>query len=388
MSQKNVERAGIGKSISLLLLVSLLLLAVGACAPTQPPPPYPGGGGLGPYSNSNTRIVIAPFYEEYGLHDAYSRHYRRIVGFMSNQLVRHGFEVVNPWATALKEAEYNRYMERARQDSPYAARELCRRYATDLAYIVWLRVKGRRTVNGVCRVKVRMEGEGYDSAGRDIGAAVSKTFVVSRRDCDDAVIEAEKEVADLIGRKLTAWSGRTGSSSGGYYRGSGHGSVAHGGGGVIARHSRALENRIMVRLTGATEYELAEVFGKVLNTARGVEWAKRYRSRIVPDNPQASVVIWEVGIRGTDPFRLQSNIVSMINRILDSGGTLRMRGVTYRYSPAEVDLLKGIRSGDCSSREIQFVIDRERARDREFEGRHDPYRAPRPRPRYYDPGFD
>jgi len=339
---------------------------------------------LAPYAGSGTRIVIVPFYEEYGIHKAYPRHYRRIVGFMSNQLVRHGFEVVNPWATALKEAEYNRYMERSRHDSPYAARELCKRYATDLAYIVWLRVNPQRTPDGLCRVKVRMEGEGYDSAGRDLGAAVSKTFVVTRRSCDDAVIEAEKEVADLVGRKLTSWSGRRS----GYHGGPSYGSrTTSGGGGVLKRRSQALENKIMVRLTGATEYELAEVFGKVLNTARGVVWAKRYRERIVTNNPQASVVIWEVKIDGTDPFRLQANIINMINAILDNGGTIYLNGVRYRYSSAEVDLLKGIRTGDSSSKELHFVIDRERARDREFQGRHDPYR-PRHRPSYYDPGFE
>ena len=383
-------RHGARWPFSPLLLMGVLFLFA-ACAPTNPPPPYPGGGGLGPYTGTNARIVVAPFYEEFGLHDAYARHYRRIVGFVSNQLVRHGFEVVNPWATALKEAEYDRYMERSREDSPYAARELCRRYATDLAYIVWLRVKARRTMDGFCKVRVRMEGEGYDSAGRDIGAAVSKTFVVTRRDCDDAVVEAEKEVADLVGRRLTAWSGRRSAPPGpGYSTGSAGfgGGRSPGGGGVLVRHSRALEGRIMVRLAGATEYELAEVFGKVLNTARGVVEAKRYRSRIVPDNPQASIAIWRVRIQGTDPFRLQANIMTMINKILDNGGEITLKGVPYRYTAAEVDLLKGIRSGDCSSREIQFVIDRERARDLEFEGIHDPYRPSRPAPRGSDQGFD
>ncbi len=339
-------------------------------------------------AQAQTRIVVVPFYTEEGSTQWDSRHYRRILGFMNNQLVRHGFEVVNRRASELKEEEYNRYMERARQDSVLASVEMCKKYATDLAYIVWLSVKREMTPDGYCRAKARLEGEGYDSAGRDLGAAVSKTFIVTKRDCDDAIAEVEKEVADLVGRKLTAWSGgggghvSTGTSGGSY-----GGSYGGGEGGVIKRHSDALENVIMVRLDGATEYEMAEVFGKVINTARGVVEAKRYRSRIVPDNPQASVVIWRVRIEGTDPFRLQANIIKMINDILDSGGEIVMKGVPYRYTAAEVDLLKGIRSGDSSSREIQFVIDRERARDREFEGRHDPYKA-RQRRHYTEPGFE
>ncbi len=360
------------RSVAVLLLLFAMVGGLLALAP---------GKAL-----AQTRIVVVPFYTEEGSTQWDSRHYRRILNFINNQLVRHGFEVVNRRAAELKEEEYNNYMERARQDSVLASVEMCKKYATDLAYIVWLSVKREVTPDGYCRAKARLEGEGYDSAGRDLGAAVSKTFIVTKRDCDDAIAEVEKEVADLVGRKLTAWSGGyggrhvAGGTTGGSYIGS------TGEGGVIQRHSDALENLINVRLDGATEYEMAEVFGKVLNTARGVVEAKRYRSRIVPDNPQASVVIWRVRIEGTDPFRLQANIIKMINDILDNGGEIVMKGVPYRYTAAEVDLLKGIRSGDSSSREIQFVIDRERARDREFQGRHDPYKA-RQR-RYTEPGFE
>lgn len=145
----------------------------------------------------------------------------------------------------------------------------------------------------------------------------------------------------------------------------------------------ALDNMIDVRLDGATEYELTEVFGKVINTATGVVAARRYSAKLVPDNPQASHVTWRVRLQDTDPFRFQTNVMNMINQILDAGGEINLRGVPYRYSAAEVNLLMGIRPGDATSRSIQFVIDRERARDREFERRHDPYKAreiPRSRP--------
>jgi hypothetical protein len=41
-------------------------------------------------------------------------------------------------------------------------------------------------------------------------------------------------------------------------------------------------------------------------------------------------------------------------------------------------LMMGFVPGDATSRSIQFVIDRERMRDREFAGRHDPENAGRP----------
>ena len=83
------------------------------------------------------RIVVLPFYTEEGVDvtDAgyEARHYRRIIRFINNQLVRHGFEVISSHATELKEAEYNRLREIAREDSSLAAREMTRKYAEGVA---------------------------------------------------------------------------------------------------------------------------------------------------------------------------------------------------------------------------------------------------------------
>jgi hypothetical protein len=330
---------------------------------------------------AQTRIVVIPLYTEEGREAKEgcesTLHYRRTMGFIENQLVRHGFEVINPFAKDASEAEYNRIMERSREDSPLACKEMCKKYAVDAAYIVWLKVKIKKTSDGYCKANARLDGQGYDSAARSLGANVSKTFNVTRRDCDNAIAEVEKEVGDLVGRKLTAWSG-----------GKGHGSVVTEAvrvtskpsitaqeGGVLKRKTAELEDVINVRLDGATEYELTEIFGKVINTVTGVVEAKRYSSSLIPDNPQACFAIWRVKIEDTDPFRLQANVMKMIDDILDAGGEIRLKGVPYRYTAAEVDLLKGIRPGEGTVHEIQFVVDRERARDREFSGRHDPYKA-------------
>jgi hypothetical protein len=341
------------------------------------------GIGVAHSAMAQTRIVVIPLYTEEGREAAQggsqTLHYRRTMGFIENQLVRHGFEVINPFAKDASEAEYNRIMERSREDSPLACQEMCKKYAVDAAYIVWLYVKIRRTSDGYCKAKARLDGQGYDSGARSLGANVSKTFVVTRRDCDDAVAEVEKEVGDLVGRKLTAWSG-----------GRTHAAVVSEGpatvvaqttpaapaaGGVLHQEIAKKDNIINVRLDGANEYELTEVFAKVINTVTGVVDAKRYSSSLIPNNPQACFVIWRVRIEDTDPVRLQANVMKMIDDILDAGGELTLKGVPYRYTAAEVDLLKGLRPGDATTREVQFVVDRERARDREFSGRHDPYKA-------------
>lgn len=334
------------------------------------------------------RIVVLPFYNEEGTDTKeggqVTNDYRRMMRFINNQLVRHDFEVINPFAHDASEREYNRVMERAREDSPLAALEMCKKYGTDAAYITWLSVKLKKTDDGYCKASARVDGEGYDSAAHDLGAGLSKTFKVSKRDCDDAIAEVEKEVGDLVGRKLTAWSGNKGTAAVVVPAAVTTGAVATAAvpvtqstteGGVLAKSIRKHENLITVRLDQVTDHSVAEVFGKVVNTVTGVVDAKRYSSRIVPDNPQASFINWRVNISETDSFRLQANIMKMINDISDAGGTVTLKGVPYRYTPAEVDLLKGIRPADATSRELQFILDRELVRDNEMAGRHDAYQA-------------
>jgi len=339
-------------------------------------------------ANDPVRIVVLPFYVEDGSDAKNGRsatlHYRRMMRFINNQLVRHNFEVINPFASDASESEYNRVMEKSREDSSLATLEMCRKYGTDAAYISWLKVKVKKTDDGYCKASARFDGEGYDSAGHDLGVGMSKTFKVTRRDCDDAVVEVEKEVGDLVGRKLTAWSGGGQHQSAVVPAATVSEPVAEavvpaaavsGSGGVLARNIKKNEQYITIRLDGATEYELVEVFGKVVKTARGVEYAKNFGQRIVADNPQACFVTWRATINETDPFVLQANIVKMLNDISDNGGEIVLKDVPYRYTAAEVDMLKGIRPGDATSREIQFVLDRELVKDRDMSQSHDAYKA-------------
>ncbi|MCP4689092.1 MAG: hypothetical protein GY859_13645, partial [Desulfobacterales bacterium] len=256
------------------------------------------------------RIVVLPFYTEKGL-DAKdggrdSLHYRRMMRFINNQLVRHGFDVINPFAKDASEREYNRVMERAREDSSLACLEVCKKYGVDAAYVVWLKVKRKTTPDGYCKVSARVDGEGYDSGGRDLGASVSKSYKLARSDCDDAIADVEKEVGDVVGRALTAWSGESGRSSGSVVVSGGSGAGESSGGGILQRNLEKTQNRLEVRLDGASEYELVEVFGKVLNTATGVLDTKRLNMNIQPDTPQACYSTWRAHIEDTDPFRLQA----------------------------------------------------------------------------------
>ena len=151
-----------------------------------------------------TRIVVVPFFEESGTSVSPStrHHHRRVAGFINKQLVRAGFEVINPTAAGLNEADYNALLRRSRRDSSRTALDLNRRFGTDLSYIIWLRASTQRTQEGLCRARVNIEGEGYDSAGRDLGAAIDDRATVTRKHCDNALADAEAELGDRVGRML------------------------------------------------------------------------------------------------------------------------------------------------------------------------------------------
>lgn len=352
---------------TVIFLAALLVLCSFSAASANPDP---------------IRVVVLPFYAEDGKDmkdggDA-TLHYRRMMRFINNQLVRHNFEVINPFAADASDKEFNRVMQTSREDSSRASLEMCKRFGTDAAYISWLKVKIKKTDDGYCKASARLDGEGYDAAGHDLGVGMSKTFNVTKRDCDDAIAEVEKEVGDLVGRKLTAWSGerRAATVVAPPAEGAPAPVPAAAGaatGGALAKNIQKNSKYVTIKLDGATEYETVEVFGKVVKTARGVVYAKNYGQRIIPDNPQASHVTWRATIEDTDAFVLQANIVKMIKEIVDNSGQIILKGVPYRYDAAEVDMLKAVRPGDATSMEVQFVVDRELMRDREMAGAHDPY---------------
>lgn len=336
-------------------------------------------GTLSANAALKTRIVVLPFYVEQGRdvdtgYDDLGFHYRRMAGFIENHLVSHNFEVVDPFAKDASDKELSRVMERAREDSSRACLDMANRFTVDAVYLVWLNVKARKTADGYWKASAMLDGKGYDSGGRSLGANVMKTFKVTKRDFDEAVAIVEKEVGDVVGRTLTNWSEKKSASN---VVSSSQSSKSSSGQGVLAKNIKNQEKYINLRLDQANEYEIVEVFGKVVNTVRGVLDAKRFNQRIIPDNPQACLTEWEVEIDtgATDPFRLQANIMKMVNDILDAGGTIRINGVPYRYTPSEMKLMMGIMPGTATSRSIQFIIDRERMRDREFTGRHDPEKA-------------
>jgi len=325
-----------------------------------------------------TRIAVLPIYTEEGTEvnpgGEAALHYRRIMGFINRELVKADFEVVNPFAGDAAEKELNRTLERAREDSPLVSGELCHRYGLDAVIVVKMDVGVRTTQDGYIKALCQLFMDGYDSAGRDLGIADDREMIITKRDRDRAVRTAEKELGSLVGRLLTDWEPHLRRAAGANGR-------AKGG---LATHIRAQDRYLDLTLHEATEEEVVEVFGKVVNTVQGVVDAKITAQEIIPGEPQRCFTRWRVEIRGTDTFRLKTNINKMISDILDAGGSIRINGVPYRYTSPEVRMLMGFRSGRVTANAVHFVIDRDRARARSLSGRHDSY----DRNRQSNVGFD
>ena len=163
---------------------------------------------------AQTRIVIVPFYTEQGggshVGLDMEAHFRRTIRHINKQLDPSRFEVLNAWARNFKEMEYDRVMNRTREDSLSSCKDLCLKYGVDMAYVLWLEIRVEETVDGFCRASLRVEGEGYDSGGRDLGLGIDESRRIARRDCDDAVALLEEEAGAMVGRKLMGETGLRG----------------------------------------------------------------------------------------------------------------------------------------------------------------------------------
>lgn len=106
---------------------------------------------------------------------------RRIVRLISNQLNRRGFEVFRA--------------------SSGQASTAARRYDADIAYEFWLSMRMHK-VDGLCRARANLEGEGYNSSGRSLGIGIDTTTKATQQYCDDAIRKVQKDVAAMVARKL------------------------------------------------------------------------------------------------------------------------------------------------------------------------------------------
>lgn len=303
------------------------------------------------------RIAVLPFYVESGELERNSgltkRDYRRVGAIINNKLVKYGFDVVNVSAADLKQQDYDTLAKRFKEDSQSVVTDVTRKYSVDAVYIIWLEVENIWEGN-FCKVLLAVDGEGYTSDGSSLGLAISwEVQGKGATKCARSLKNAQKIVADKIGTSIALAKGASNSSS-------------------SSPLKKRLDNQrplITIRLDGIIEYEAVEAMGKALNTARGVISAKRLGGNLDGNNPSASYEEWRIQIDNarTEPFRIQANIMKMIKDVIYHNGSLTLKGVPYRYTAREVDLLKGVRPGRSTSKEIQFTFDIDKKLDTDFD---------------------
>ncbi|MGE4180943.1 MAG: hypothetical protein AB7J34_14055 [Limisphaerales bacterium] len=334
-----------------------------------------------------TRIVVLPMFSMDGQNLSDSgiarSHYLTVLGPIENRLVQSGsFEVIDPLATEVGEKEYQRTLGEARSQTSLAVRNLAQKYAADIVYLVDLNVRVHEVEPGFFEALTQVQGRGFDSANRNLGLNLDRTYKHSSEDRGTAVNEVEKEAGRGIARILTdrteadaapvspvevptpaATSGLDGITAN-------PPPATAGTGSPIERRAALHEDSVIVRLDGATSPEIAEAFGKILNGALGVVEAKLFSAHLDPGARQASYAVWRLRIDGTEPFRLQANIKKDIDDILKSGSTeYWLRGIPYRYTRDQLSQLKGIYPRTQTTREIQFHVDPDRAENLEIRDR-------------------
>ncbi len=130
---------------------------------------------------------------------------------------------------------------------------------------------------------------------------------------------------------------------------------------------------IEITLTEVDSSTTAEVFGRIVRAADGVIEVKRYGQHVSPGNPQDSYTTYVATTMYKDPSRLDYSILENIRTLLSCGGYAMIRNNLFEFSPSAVESLMGVRLIDAGARQLEYKVDRELKRDREFAGEMDPY---------------
>lgn len=133
--------------------------------------------------------------------------------------------------------------------------------------------------------------------------------------------------------------------------------------GKLQRELARRPKTIYLKLFNVTEFELTELFNRIIETIDGVKAAQRYRMHLEPDRPQACVVEWEIEVADIDAFELESRIFNKLKEF-DRKGALVV--VDWNF-PFEVtnDMLAQLRQispWQASAAELLFIQYRPRMR--------------------------
>jgi hypothetical protein len=110
-----------------------------------------------------------------------------------------------------------------------------------------------------------------------------------------------------------------------------------------------------IKLTGATSYELTEIFYQLLNQTPGVTEAKQYRSRIEPDAPHKSLAEWRVQTDARS-FDLEKNLLHQVQEYIAASDNTDSLPVPFAIGDHDLEMLARIKPYSAAAHEITFVL--------------------------------
>lgn len=121
--------------------------------------------------------------------------------------------------------------------------------------------------------------------------------------------------------------------------------------GLIKNEIEVRQSLISVTLIGATEYEITELFYKILEKTPGVVEVKRYLFILDPSRPRVCRVDWQVRVDKMTPFQLESAVYRTVRDVADGDNK---QHPSFYVTPEQQKLMANIRPLHATSREIRF----------------------------------
>lgn len=195
-----------------------------------------------------------------------------------------------------------------------------------------------QTDEGIYNSFVSTYVEGFDTTGRYLGFSDEKELIIKNENRDIAGQTAETEMAVRIGKYLVRELNERNSG--------------------LFHHTMA-KPVVSVSLYRLNSYEMAELFGKIIESTRGVMDARVVRLDLFKDKPKKSYIEWqiEIGRSISDPYELKRAILDKIQEVLNAeNGSLINLSPQKNGSNAEIRTLERIQSARTHGDTVVFII--------------------------------
>jgi len=256
--------------------------------------------------------------------------YKRINGLISKQF-EGKFIVIDPFASEIKENEYQTYWKLADKKIELLRMEICRKYASDIALIIQIDQEERPIEDGYHEVENRLTVNGYDAASRELGINITETSKKVSENYYDALNGSHEILAKKVGEKLLL---------------------------LLNKNSKIYENIITVRVQGNITAVGFEIFNKIINSVEGVDQSYLKNQTVSPNhNHMNSFSIWDVYINNklinhADLARLIREGIEKLISYTEQDETNKKN---IGYSDIEINSLKHILPAYINSSEITFT---------------------------------